>query len=357
MRKKLILASIVILPFGALAHHGANSQFDTSKEISYTGVITELRFVNPHSYITFDKTDSNGNYIVNDENQRINIHCEMLSGTALKRAGWTTEMFKPGTAIKVGGNPSRREENVCVLETMALNDGPEVSRFAKFAETTPKANLNRQARTDWGTPNISGDWADEARTNRPTRVPGSPRPEAIELTAAGQNAAAALKAKIESGEIEGNRLNCKPRDFFQDWTFNWMPNRIIQQKDKILITYGFMDRQRTIHMNLTEHPDNLTPSLSGHSIGRWENDVLIVDTIGFTENFRHVRDAISFINSEKYHTIERFSVNNEKGVLTREYKATDPSYWAEGATRTGKDVLSVSNLPWEPYNCNDLSVE
>jgi hypothetical protein len=33
------------------AHHGAQSQFDQSKSIEVSGVVTKIRFVNPHSYV------------------------------------------------------------------------------------------------------------------------------------------------------------------------------------------------------------------------------------------------------------------------------------------------------------------
>ncbi len=356
MKNFMVIACVAALPYSAFAHHGANSQFDTSVEISYTGYVTDLGFVNPHSYVSFEMTDENGDYILDEQGNRFEMHCEMLSGTALRRAGWTEEMFKPGTPIKVGGNPSRREEDVCVLETMVLNDGPEMSRFEQIAETRPEADLNREPRTPWGAPNIEGDWADEARTARPAQDEGGPAPE-LPLTPTGRAAANDILAKIESGELDENRLNCQPRDFFNDWTFNWMPNRIVQQQDKIFITYGFMDRERTIHLDMDTHPENLAPSLSGHSIGWWEDDVLVVDTIGFTPGYRYRVGTISNINSTEMHVIERFIVDNEQGTLTREYLATDPLYWDDSFHRAGQQILTVSNLPWEPYNCNDLTVE
>jgi hypothetical protein len=360
MRNLIAMASLAALSFSASAHHGATSQFDTDVDISLTGVVTNLRLVNPHSYVTFDLTDDNGDYVLDYSGERISVDCEMLGSTAIRRAGWTREMFESGTAIKVGGHPSRVEENVCVLETMALNEGPEVTRFAQFEETRPEVNLERQARTAWGGPNIAGDWAGEARTARPTQNETRAPTDAV-LTDVGQSVAdeilAEIRAGLAAGEIEDPRLNCQARDFISDWTFNWMPNRIIQEEDEIQLTYGFMDRGRTIHMDMAEHPADLAPSLSGHSIGRWEGDVLIVDTIGFTESFRYTRDSITRINSDQFHVIERFTVDNENGILTREYEATDALYWTDGSRRTGQDVLSISNLPWEPYDCNDLTVE
>jgi hypothetical protein len=42
---------------------------------------------------------------------------------------------------------------------------------------------------------------------------------------------------------------------------------------------------RTIYLDGRTHPANLAPSYYGHSIGWWEGDTLVVDTIGFNEGF------------------------------------------------------------------------
>lgn len=49
----IALASI---PSTALAHHGVNGQFDLSKTMVKEGVVTRVRYVNPHSYVYFDVT-------------------------------------------------------------------------------------------------------------------------------------------------------------------------------------------------------------------------------------------------------------------------------------------------------------
>ena len=36
-------------------------------------------------------------------------------------------------------------------------------------------------------------------------------------------------------------------------------------------------------MDMKEHPDHIVPTRAGHSIGRWEDGALVVDTVGFAE--------------------------------------------------------------------------
>jgi hypothetical protein len=380
--KKLILLTAIAsaLPISALAHHGSNSQFDNTKPVNVSGVVTKIRFVNPHAYVYFDVTDKDGNVA--------NWHCEMRAASALKRSGWSAEMFKPGTTITVDGVASRKEATGCYINTIALGDAEAISRYDQFEENKGEIDTNRADKTPWGDPNIAGDWAAQQRIpgaaaaggGRGAGGPGAGGPGAegrggerggrpggarggrgggIELTDAGTAALAALtKAAEESGAgTSGNTLDCKPRNFFSDWTFDQHTNLIVQEQDSITMKYGFMDTTRIIHMNMDKHPSSITPSFAGHSIGHWEDDVLVVDTIGFEEGLILRGPNIAGAKSDQYHTIERISVDNEKGELTIAYEATDPLYWKEGQKESGSNTVYLSDLPWEPYNCEDLTVQ
>ena len=58
-------------------------------------------------------------------------------------------------------------------------------------------------------------------------------------------------------------------------------NRITQSANAITMEYGASPGlTRTVHMNMTAHPANVAPSRAGHSIGRWDGDTLVVDTVG-----------------------------------------------------------------------------
>jgi hypothetical protein len=49
---------------------------------------------------------------------------------------------------------------------------------------------------------------------------------------------------------------------------------------------------RTIYMDGRSHPSQLTPSYFGHSVGRWEGDTLVIDSVGFSEGFWMNRDGL-----------------------------------------------------------------
>lgn len=61
---------------------------------------------------------------------------------------------------------------------------------------------------------------------------------------------------------------------------------------------------RVIHMDGRPHPRDMRPTYLGHSIGRWEGDTLVIDTVGFNEKV-WVRG--SFPSTDQLHLIERIS--------------------------------------------------
>ena len=83
---------------------------------------------------------------------------------------------------------------------------------------------------------------------------------------------------------------------------------------------------RIIYMDGRPHPDNLAPSYYGHSIGRWEGDALVVDTIGFNERFWMDREGMP--HTEQLHFVERFTRTSDR-MLTYEVTVDDPGAYTE----------------------------
>jgi hypothetical protein len=341
----LLILFILAMPTSALAHHGTTGQFDRATFLQVSGVVTDLAFVNPHAYVYFDVTDKDG--------QVMDWHCEMRAATVLQRSGWTKEMFANGTHLDILGNPSHREPTGCYIETISFNGGPAIQRYDQLEENQIAADTNRPLLTETGRPYIGGDWA--AKQNLPSegeidpsfgqlRVPGPT------LTPAG---AAALEANqnIPGDNITG-RLDCMPRDVLNDWIYNESPNRIIQTDDKITLQYGFMDTVKVVHMNMSAHSENITPSWIGHSIGWWEGDVLVVDTIGYT---MAVGRGNGNFHSKQLHSVERFSLDTDNWELNRSYIADDSLFWENQISSS--DTVYLSALPYAPYNCDDRAVE
>jgi hypothetical protein len=112
-----------------------------------------------------------------------------------------------------------------------------------------------------------------------------------------------------------------------------------------------MGLERTIHLNVAQHPPAVTPSRTGHSIGTWEGDVLVVDTVGFEPGILSADGRLP--HSDQLHVVERFSLGPNGRSLTRSWVAEDPLYF-EGEY-TGRDVVHISDVPYQQTPCEDLS--
>jgi hypothetical protein len=371
LRTAVASATLVCLTLPAQAHHGFGLfQLDIKRE--WRGTLTKMNLVNPHSYMELDVANSDGSIQ--------HMRCEMRAATLLKRAGWSSEMFKVGASVHIEGNPHRDDPGACYIENFSIDGSAMVNRNAQFtSNTTPVDISNRPLRLADGQLNISGDWAveqlvltvppsggngsmvpksrvEEYRNGRVTleqiQATQPPRPTAV-YTAEGD---AAAKAFNNRSPIDNPWFACKPTSIIRDWTADWPINRFTQtttpEGEKVIdITYGLYNFERRIHIGMAAHPDNLEPSFAGHSIGNWEGDTLVVDTVGFAAGVL----APPTRSSEQMHIVERFTLDTNTMALKREYSVMDPVYLA--APYASYDVMFLSDVPFEAQECRDMTPE
>src|SRR5262245_45004051 len=142
---------------GASAHHGIIN-FDLNREIQITGTVTQLRLVNPHSWLHLD--------VVDDRGTVTKWRCELRGASVLRRSGWSADMFAAGTKVTITGAPDRFTPNTCYLGTAVFSDGRRVDRYGQLTAAAPAGNATpapRAARRPDGRPNLAGDWAAEQR--------------------------------------------------------------------------------------------------------------------------------------------------------------------------------------------------
>ena len=137
------------------AHHGSAPHFDPDDQIRVSGIVTELRFVNPHAYVYFDAIDASG--------ETVPWRCELSGATLLRRQGWTPETLVPGQSIEIEGARARREDNSCAMESITFEDGRVIStRDTQQTDVRPVADPGsaapRPRYLENGQPNISGAW-------------------------------------------------------------------------------------------------------------------------------------------------------------------------------------------------------
>ena len=128
------------------------------------------------------------------------------------------------------------------------------------------------------------------------------------------------------------------------------PMKLIQQPDLIVILFeGSMHSYRQIFLNRTSHPKDLDPTWFGDSIGHWEGDTLVVDTIGF--NGKTWLDLAGHPTSDKLHVIERYS-RPQYGELKLDITIEDPENYTKPWNVTERMPLMVNQELIE-YVCSE----
>jgi hypothetical protein len=93
---------------------------------------------------------------------------------------------------------------------------------------------------------------------------------------------------------------------------------------------------RQIFMDGRKHPVDPDPSWYGHSIGSWDGDTLVVDTVGYNDKFWF--DFRGHPHSEQLHTIERWT-RKDLGTMENVVTIDDPVMYTKKF-----DVKYTANL-------------
>jgi len=123
-----ILALALLLTLPVAAHHGAAS-FDTERELTLKGTVTEWIWANPHCFLKFD---------VADGGETKNWVVEVSNPTDMVRRGWARTSFKVGDQVSVTLQPVKSGAPVGRLRSAVLPTGTTLSNMgAPPAATAP----------------------------------------------------------------------------------------------------------------------------------------------------------------------------------------------------------------------------
>ena len=325
----------------AVAHHGAAAHYDPDDLFEIEGMVTQVQFVNPHAYVHLDVVGSDG--------ELASWRCEMSGASQLIRRGWSKDTLIAGLSVKIIGERARREENACAMQSIEFTDGRHIendNNIEGIVVPTTVASANEIAmRPDYldnGQPNISGPWVSKTGTTTGGEVTSGPP----EPTPAGLAASEQFDFRFDNPVIR-----CESGNIISDWYRQSHVNDIQQSADSVRIRYGYLDLVRTIQLDAAVHPDDLSTSVAGHSIGRWDGDVLEVDTVALRATALHPRAEVMI--SDNVHILERFWYDKAKRTLIRDYTVTDPQYLAR--PYRGRNLSNIAARPYQPFACVDLS--
>jgi hypothetical protein len=181
-----------------------------------------------------------------------------------------------------------------------------------------------------GTPDLTGVWLGGGGSDADIANPRSLKEGSKVIMLPWAEALVKTRQSKEDPEA-----NCLPAGIPRGSPYPW---RMVQTPTHYFLLFeGNIHSYRQIFMN-AKHPADPDPTWFGHSVGHWEGNTLIVDTVGFNDKFWF--DYVGHPHTEKLHTIERYT-RTDMGHLAIEVTIDDPGAYAQPFTTVGRAQLMV----------------
>jgi len=119
--------------------------------------------------------------------------------------------------------------------------------------------------------------------------------------------------------------------------------QIVQNPEYVTMLFEYMRLWRAIPTDGRKHPENLPPSFMGDSVGKWEGDTFVIDTIGL--NDRTWLDTAGHQHTDNLHVIER--MRRTPDTILYEYTIDDPKMYAQPwkQERVLRPLKAVHGMP------------
>jgi hypothetical protein len=274
---------------------------------------------------------------------------QILKAASSQMGGYTLAQLPPGTydlSVTVLGFNPYVQQNVTVAAAQTvhidvhlfdyqfgtLGDGREFRIDLLSAHPTPTGPAPR---TQNGKPDLSGVWY----AQRPVD-PGKPEPlpwvEAL------------LRERAENNSKDAPGAHCLPRGITNAGAL--FPYRLVQTPALLVMLFeDDIPSHRQVFLDGRSHPKDMDPKWMGHSVGHWEGDTLVIDTVGFDD--RSWITAQGHPHTEKMHVVERFR-RADLGHLEIEFTIDDPAAYAKPWIIKRVSDLDTNDEVGE-YVCNE----
>jgi hypothetical protein len=300
------------------AHHSrANFQLDRLVEL--TGIVTDVKWANPHVYFEM-KLEDGATWLI-----------EGHSVPGALGLGWTRDTLKAGDRIRIGANPERNtEKEFALLQWLLAADGVVYPAFSirqvppeLLAAVSTDAARRGDAPPVQPSTDFSGIWEVDLRGVDLVTGVFDPEP-GVPLTALGNEQVARFDPD------ENPRFKCITSGLPFTGPYGLMFTRF---DDRLVIEKEHEDVQVTIWLN--QPPATLPPpSHLGLSVGRLEDDdSLVFETTRFTPAKWGISRGVD--SSDMKRIAARFDLQPGGLAINFTYEITDPVYLTAPLLRTG----------------------
>ena len=345
------------------AHHAVSAKFDTGETLTLNGPVTQIDWSSPHVHVFMN---------VGSGEAVANWAIELDSPADLGRAGWQLDSLEVVTVITVTGPPARDGSRQMWADSLV--DDSTGAQVLSGRSTAPPVASDRRPAPRWpdGRVRLSPDegglgyWAGPSVSSL-VEEGVTVQMDAYGLLADVEDAAEVAPFQPWALEVYKDRqrnflaedpgyLLCLPpggpRQFMTSQGVQFVEDLA---RDRIFVLLGSGNHHwRLIHMDDREQVgeqggDADNPLYYGRSLGQWDDDTLIVDTIGFNERFWISNGGLP--HTDRLNLTERFT-RLDYDTLQYEVTIDDPgAYTRPWTSRWTLRLMRGEPLP--EYYCQD----
>jgi len=321
----LVCSILTVYVTPLFAHHSA-AAYDTQKQVTVTGAVTQYRFANPHVYLTLQSKNSAGSTTL--------LQVEAGAASVLNPLGFKKDSLAIGDMVTIKGNPSKNNPDGSVLG-LELYKGDGTYYPLNIGSRGVYVPGNETATS------IAGTWF-------------SPRTEFNGFLNGVGKWPVTEKGKVAMSHVDPKattQKDCIPIGA-PALMFYPVANTITIERDRVFMKVDWLDSERTIYLDGRKHPAASQTFLQGHSIGHWEGNTLVVETTNFKEHPMGFSAALP--SSSQKRLTERFRLSPDRKNLIYSGVVEDPVYLTRAVEWSGQWQYRP-NMPHSNEKC-DLEV-
>lgn len=312
MKARLAIAFSILLLMAtgpALTHHSFATHYDGSNIVEISGVLTDVKMRNPHSFFEVD--------VVNAAGETEHWEVEAHAVPVLRRIGINRDTLKAGDRVTIRGPRSRRPEKLLLFGAQIETESGEEFEMLESIRQAPDYHVT-DARE--GLERFTGKWMTYIKGQR---VADSPMP----LNEAGR------KARAEYNALLNSSSQCVPMNLPSLLMLPYV-YQFTLSGDTLNVYHEYSQIRRPVVLGSDER--NVTDPLFGGRTGRFEGGELIIETVDFPAMSAGLASAwdpngngADIPSSEQKRLVERYTLNEDGSQMTVNYTVTDPVFLAE----------------------------
>lgn len=311
------------------AHH-SGAMYDNERNITLNGTVKTFRWANPHVYIEIETTNGAGD--------SVDWYIEALPPAGMRAGGWTRQSLVPGDQVIISASPAKNNDRRIALgHAVIKTDGTRLAIPSLRRGGPPSVDLAVPIAAN----SLSGRWV--TRWNPEVASQFFQPLTSWSLTDNGIAAVDRYKSTMDPGS------KCIPEPV--PYVMIFPAGKSLEIGDVLTTFRDELGTERKIHMNVDTH-DGAQFSIHGHSIGWWEDSVLVVDTTHFVDHRRGLAFP-GLASGQQKHLIERLELGADNTTMRYSYWLEDPEYLAEPVS--GK--LELVYRPDRPFITDPCDLE